>query len=516
MRSILSFIVRISSFIRKEIVAILRQPRLVFSLILGPFLILLVFGVGYRDQPKELDTLFVVSEESQVAGIIEQYADNLGETINFVGITNDAADADRRLRQQEVDLVVVTPPDPMAEISNNQQSVFYLYHYEIDPFEETYVRVLGEGYADEVNRQVLMAAADQGKLEAQDLQTRLATVKETAASVRQALEAGQTAQAQQSAETLSQDVNLLSLAVGSGLAIFSGLQQTVASADGVGGADGTVPLSPIQERLESIQANLESLRGLDAAQTDVSSEAQTAAAIEQDLTELDTMLTEFMGIDSQVLVTPFRSETLSITNQAIGPTDYFVPAVIALLLQHIAITLAGLSIVREQQSGAMELFRAAPVSAFETLLGKYISYLLLTGALAAILTVLVIFILRVPMLGEWGNYALVVFVLLCASLGVGFFISLAANSDSQAIQYAMIILLASIFFSGFFLALYRLWEPVRVVSWALPATYGINMLQSVMLRGIRPNTLLLLGFAVYALFFFLLSWWRLGKVMARQ
>jgi ABC-2 type transport system permease protein len=334
--------------------------------------------------------------------------------------------------------------------------------------------------------------------------------------VRQALEAGQGAEAQQSAESLSQDINLLSLAVGSGLAIFTGLQEATNSADGVGGAEENVPLSPIQERLESIQANLESLRGLDTTQSDLNDEAQTAAVVEQDLTELDNLLTEYMRIDSQVLVTPFRSETLSITNQAIGPTDYFVPAVIALLVQHIAITLAGLSLVREQQEGTMELFRAAPVSSFETLLGKYISFLLLTGALAAMLTALVIFILRVPMLGDWGDYALVIFLLLCASLGVGFFISLAAKSDSQAIQYAMIILLASIFFSGFFIALYRLWEPVRVVSWALPATYGISMLQSVMLRGIEPGSLLLLGFAAYALIFFLLSWWRLRKVMARQ
>jgi ABC-2 type transport system permease protein len=129
---------------------------------------------------------------------------------------------------------------------------------------------------------------------------------------------------------------------------------------------------------------------------------------------------------------------------------------------------------------------------------------------------LVVFVLRVPMLGDWTNYVIVVFALLCASLGVGFFISLLAKTDSQAIQYAMIVLLSSIFFSGFFLALYRLWEPVQVVSWALPATYGINMLQSVMLRGIPPNIFLLLAFFGYALLFFLLSWRRLHKLMARQ
>ena len=37
--------IRISSFVRKEMAEILRQPKLVATLILGPFLILLIFGV---------------------------------------------------------------------------------------------------------------------------------------------------------------------------------------------------------------------------------------------------------------------------------------------------------------------------------------------------------------------------------------------------------------------------------------------------------------------------------------
>lgn len=250
--------------------------------------------------------------------------------------------------------------------------------------------------------------------------------------------------------------------------------------------------------------------------TAVTERAETAAAIEQELGAVDSLLTEYQSLDSQVLVSPFRSETLSITDTSLGPTDFYVPAVIALLLQHIAVTLAGLSIVRERQDGPMELFRASPVTAFQTLVGKFISYLILTLVLGAVLTALVVFGLGVPMLGSWGAYALVVVALLCASLSLGFFVSLSAQTDSQAIQTSMVILLASIFFSGFFLALYRLWTPVQVVSWSLPVTYGINLLQSVMLRGQLPNVLLVGALFLYALVFFLLDWWRLGRVMARQ
>ena len=83
-------IIRIFAFISKEMRMILHQPRLVFSLILGPFLILLIFGVGYRNVPRTLNTLFVVPEGSQIAELVEAYANALGSNITFAGITDDA------------------------------------------------------------------------------------------------------------------------------------------------------------------------------------------------------------------------------------------------------------------------------------------------------------------------------------------------------------------------------------------------------------------------------------------
>jgi ABC-2 type transport system permease protein len=265
-----------------------------------------------------------------------------------------------------------------------------------------------------------------------------------------------------------------------------------------------------------MQDNLTVLQQIDAEQTDFDEEIEVVSTIETSLRDIDTMMSEFRDINSFVLVSPFRSEILSITNTVLEPTHFYVPAVIALLLQHLSVTLAGLSIVREVREGTMELFRVSPVSALETLVGKYVSYLLLTAVLALILTALVTFLLGVPMLGNWYNYALVLFALLFTSLGIGFLISISSQSDSQAIQGAMIVLLASIFFSGFFLPLYRLWIFVHFLSWSLPATYGTRLLQSVMLRGQVPNILLVGGLLGIGLLLFLISWWRLSRMMAHE
>ena len=503
------FIIRISAFIRKEIFAILRQPRLVFSLILGPFFILLIFGMGYRSTNRSLQTVFVVANDSKIGDLVEQYADSLGTAIEFDGITADPDEADKLLREQKVDLVIVTPSDPYNDVQNNSQSVFHLYHYEIDPLEETFVNILGRRYTEVINQQILLTAAEQGKVEAESIQEHVSQARETAASLHTALEAGDGIAAIASTEQLNEDVSLMMLAVGSGLAIFNSVRETM-------GVTDKNTTSTLEARLTETQDNLAILQQMDADQTNFEAEIEVVATIEASLGDIDTMMSEFRRIDANVLVSPFRSEVLSITNTSLEPTHFYVPAVIALLLQHLAVTLAGLSIVREVREGTMELFRVSPVSAMETLIGKYVSYLLLTAVLALILTALVTFLLRVPMLGNWYNYALVLFALLFASLGIGFLISITSYSDSQAIQGAMIVLLASIFFSGFFLPLYRLWTFVHVISWSLPATYGTSLLQSVMLRGQVPNILLVLALLSIGLVLFLISWWRLSRMMAHE
>ncbi|MCI0649711.1 MAG: ABC transporter permease [Chloroflexi bacterium] len=158
----------------------------------------------------------------------------------------------------------------------------------------------------------------------------------------------------------------------------------------------------------------------------------------------------------------------------------------------------------------------APISALETLLGKYLSYFIFISSLAAILTVLIVFVIRAPLAGEWWQYALVVATLIFTSLGLGFVLSLIAQTTSQAVQFSMILLLSSIFFTGFFLALDLLWTPVRVVSWLIPATYAIVLLQDIMLRGVFEGRDLLLSLAAFGLGFFVLAWILLRSRMAQR
>jgi ABC-2 type transport system permease protein len=81
-------------------------------------------------------------------------------------------------------------------------------------------------------------------------------------------------------------------------------------------------------------------------------------------------------------------------------------------------------------------------------------------------------------------------------------VSLISGSEHQAAQIAMLILIASVFFSGFLVSLDTIKWPIRIVSYLLPATYAIRTLDDVMLRGILHSPLDLGVLAAFSAFFF--------------
>ena len=88
--------------------------------------------------------------------------------------------------------------------------------------------------------------------------------------------------------------------------------------------------------------------------------------------------------------------------------------------------------------------------------------------------------------------------------------------NDKDLKDAMLLLLATVFFSGFFMRLETLAEPVRVISWLLPGTYGILLLQDIMLRGTLNDPTLLYALALIGAFLFFLSLLLLRRRMARS
>ena len=267
-------IIRVSSFISKEIREILRQPWLVVRLILGPFLILLLVGVGYTNQPRQLRAMFVVpASEPDVPAQIEAYATSLGPQLQYMGQTVSEEEALTRLRIGQVDLVVVFPERAYETVQSGSQAVLHLYHNEIDPTQAAYVDQLGRVYVAEINRRILMLFAQEAKEESATAKTDLQDARAAANSARAAAQAGNTEAARTELQRANSSMDRASALLGASALLLGGLGQglgadpdTDAPAGGEPGEQATVDVRSAQAEadLDNLDAQLARVDGVPA------------------------------------------------------------------------------------------------------------------------------------------------------------------------------------------------------------------------------------------------------------
>lgn len=405
-------LVQILAFVRKELVSLLRQPRLLVVLVVGPFLLLLLFGLGYDQQSTVLRTEFVGPADSVYEEAIDEFADELERYVTYEGYGTDVVAAEQRLADGEIDAVVIFPPEPARTVADGEQAVITVLHNKIDPIQQTAVEVSAEVAVRELNSTVLerVLADVQGEIE-----TESASSVESRAMV---------------------------------------------------------------QRLEELGG--EQLR-------EAIDETETGDESAEDLT------TEVDEVDPAVVVRPFVSDTESLLRDPLEPNDFFAPAAIALLLQHMALTFAAMGLVKDRGMGLFELFKVGPVGPGSILFGKSLAYLVVCAAVGGALLAAVVAVIGVPFRGEIIWAAAGLFGLIVASIAWGTVLSLLARTDTQAVQYAMLALLAGLFFGGFLLDLDAIRYPVRLVSFIMPVTYATRLFRDVMLRGVDPALLDLVG-----------------------
>ncbi|HEX6138977.1 MAG TPA: ABC transporter permease [Candidatus Limnocylindria bacterium] len=385
-------LVRVTSFMGKELREVIRRPGVLLSLVIGPFLIMLLFGLGYTGARSPFDTEIVVPEGSDLPTDPGFYEDLAPGRIHVVSIGSDRPAAEQRLRDQKTDLLVIVPENATQELQAGRQTELLVAWNQVDPVYDQLANLAVSTMVSELNAEIIRQAAAEG----------------------------------------------ISIA---------------------GGQLGTTNISP------------------------------------------------------DVVAKPTKAVTSNVSPTKATVTNFFAPAVLALVLQHLAVTLTALSMVRERLGGQIDLFRVAPVNSMEVLVGKYIAYAILSLLVTLSVGALMVFGLGVPILSGYLAALGIVLLLTFASLGVGLLISLIADSERQAVQLSMLVLLASVFFSGFVLPVSDFIGPVQYFSYLLPVTHGIQTLQEAMLRGGVSTWWMLAALAGIGIALYLLSLLRLRSVL---
>lgn len=482
-----SSLIRVFGFIRKELSSVFRQPRLLLTLVVGPFLILLIFGLGYRDEPHPFRTLLVVgSEDAQLAANGEDMTDAFGSGIDFQGTTTDGVVARQRLSDGDIDLLIVAPEDPYASIRSGEQARFQVIHGEVDPVLRASIDLLAQLSVDEINRRVLAGVVDVAQSESEDVQAGVSGFQEGASALVTALENGDRDAADREVATIREQMAVLEQGSAASNSLFTSIGAVL-------GAGTGLVLSDLDQNLEQAESG------------DDEQALAAAREIDRAAGDLEGQLEEAQSIDPALLVSPFGVEVTQVNSVSSEPGVFYSPGTLVVLVQHLAVTFAALSLVRERQLGLTNVFRASPLSPGEAIAGKYLGFGTIAVVVAAALTGAML-AFGIQFRGSYLLYAGVIVLFILASLGLGFLLSGISNTDTQAVQYSMIALLLTIFFTGFVLPLEQLAIPVQVVSYMIPATYGIQALHDIVFRGAIPAAPILGGLVIYAVAMVAAAW----------
>ncbi len=160
-----------------------------------------------------------------------------------------------------------------------------------------------------------------------------------------------------------------------------------------------------------------------------------------------------------------------------------MPGLVGIILQLVTLFLTSFAIVRERELGTLEQLFVTPVGRMGLLLGKLLPYAMLGFVEMLIVTSVMIYGFGVPINGSITLLLVLSMLFMVCSLGLGLLVSTVARTQLEAVQFAFVIMLPSVLLSGFMFPRSEMPLPIYLVTFAIPATYFIEILRGIVLRG---------------------------------
>lgn len=491
----MSYLVKALAFLAKEFHDVRRQPRLMLSLVGGPLLVLAVFGATFRSANPFIRTVLVWPEQGIPGVSQDEAADFINTSFRLYAVTNDEEAAMRLLNAGEIDVVQIIPDVSLAPGAGRPRPEIRVISRAIDPNKEAWIRSLAYGEMNYINQRLLALEADQAQETARSVVVTLAGYETELAQLREAVDP----QAIERAEVLTKQVLALLDILGGALPSLSQAQANLAP------------------ELSALHRDIHVLRD-DLAELEVALErGEMATQLERldsavgELGQLRLTIDLFTDTPAQDIISPIRETYANLRGDPYPLMVFYAPSVLALLVQQLAITLASLGIVRERQMGSFEMFRVSPLRLSQILLGKSLAFIFFATVAGIVLTALLT-LLRVPLPANWSQYLVLLILLATASVGIGSVISAVSRTDAQAIQLTMLMLLLSVFFTGFFLPITGFMWPAWIIALLIPMTHAIDGLQQALLIGQPVSTGVWIGLGLIVL----LSYGLVALLMRRQ
>jgi ABC-2 type transport system permease protein len=163
----------------------------------------------------------------------------------------------------------------------------------------------------------------------------------------------------------------------------------------------------------------------------------------------------------------------------------FVPGIMGLLLILICAMMTSVGIVKEKETGTMEVLLVSPINPINIVLAKATPYLLLSVVNIATILLLSRFLLGVPMVGSVALIVCMAILYAIVALCLGLLISTMVRTQQAAmLMSGIVLMLPVIMLSGMMFPIENMPHILQIIAQIVPAKWFIAAVKDVMIKGV--------------------------------
>ena len=169
----------------------------------------------------------------------------------------------------------------------------------------------------------------------------------------------------------------------------------------------------------------------------------------------------------------------------------FVPGVMGLILMLICAMMTSISIVREKETGTMEILLVSPVKPLFIILAKAVPYFVLSFVNLVTILLLSVYVLGVPVAGSLFWLVVVSLLFIFVSLALGLLISTVTHTQVAAMLVSgLMLMMPTMLLSGMIFLIESMPAILQAISAVLPARWYIQAVRKLMIEGVDISLVL--------------------------
>lgn len=183
----------------------------------------------------------------------------------------------------------------------------------------------------------------------------------------------------------------------------------------------------------------------------------------------------------------------------------FVPGIMGLIFILICAMMTSVSIVREKETGTMEVLLVSPVRPLSIVFAKMLPYLAISCVNLVCILLLARYLLGIPMEGNISALLGLSILYIILALSLGLLISTVAKNQATALILSFVSLLfPTIMMAGIIFPIENMPIVFQYISLALPARWYVEAVRKLMIEGVEvhyvmKNVLVLAGMTLFLL-----------------